>query len=246
MNHSSSPCPTSPRLTHALQPKAASTTKTAGKPAHRFVVDYSVPAGDNVFDAAGFEKFLHDRIKVDGKPGQLGDAITLKREGELRSGVCAQMWCWWREVGGGRCDGKRSEPSSVDVSDVRRHASRDVSLRCRLLRPATAARPVATSFSSPKVGSVSEVAYSSLERWHTLSSRLPYAHPPALHPILDTPETRQLTPSRLEHPLFPSQIPAHKLVITTTIPFSKRYAKYLSKKFLKASFLVVGEVWEVE
>jgi large subunit ribosomal protein L22e len=67
----------------ALQPKAASTTKTAGKPAHRFVVDYSVPAGDNVFDAAGFEKFLHDRIKVDGKPGQLGDAITLKREGEL-------------------------------------------------------------------------------------------------------------------------------------------------------------------
>jgi large subunit ribosomal protein L22e len=65
------------------QPKAASTaTKTAGKPAHKFYVDYSVPAGDNVFDPAAFEKFLHDRIKVDGKPGQLGDVIAISKEGE--------------------------------------------------------------------------------------------------------------------------------------------------------------------
>lgn len=49
---------------------------------HKFIVDYSVPANDNVFDGAAFEKFLHDRIKVDGKPGQLGDAITLTEEGE--------------------------------------------------------------------------------------------------------------------------------------------------------------------
>lgn len=63
-----------------LQPKATS-SKTAGKPLHKFYVDYSVPANDNVFDPAAFEKFLHDRIKVDGKPGQLGDSIQLSKEG---------------------------------------------------------------------------------------------------------------------------------------------------------------------
>lgn len=44
-------------------------------------MDYSVPANDSVFDPAAFEKFLHDRIKVEGKAGQLGDAIQLTKEG---------------------------------------------------------------------------------------------------------------------------------------------------------------------
>jgi large subunit ribosomal protein L22e len=65
-----------------LQPKATSSTKNAGKALHKFYVDYSVPVNDNVFDPAAFEKFLHDRIKVDGKPGQLGDSIQISKEGE--------------------------------------------------------------------------------------------------------------------------------------------------------------------
>ncbi|WVN88695.1 uncharacterized protein L203_103908 [Cryptococcus depauperatus CBS 7841] len=52
-----------------------------GKPIHKFYVDCSVPVNDSVFDLAAFEKFLHDRIKVNGKPGQLGDAVAVKREG---------------------------------------------------------------------------------------------------------------------------------------------------------------------
>ncbi|TXT13446.1 hypothetical protein VHUM_00813 [Vanrija humicola] len=65
-----------------MHPKATSSAaKTAGKPQHKFYVDYSVPANDNVFDPAAFEKFLHDRIKVEGKAGQLGDAIQLTKEG---------------------------------------------------------------------------------------------------------------------------------------------------------------------
>ncbi|ORY27878.1 ribosomal protein L22e [Naematelia encephala] len=63
-------------------PKAQTAAKSAaGKPLHKFYVDYSVPAGDNVFDPASFEKFLHDRIKVDGKPGQLEDNIVISKEG---------------------------------------------------------------------------------------------------------------------------------------------------------------------
>lgn len=63
------------------QPKATSSKAPAGKPLHKFYVDYSVPANDNVFDAGAFEKFLHDRIKVEGKAGQLGEDIKIVREG---------------------------------------------------------------------------------------------------------------------------------------------------------------------
>ncbi|KAF9456534.1 ribosomal protein L22e [Collybia nuda] len=59
-------------------PKAASGKTVATK--HKFIIDYSKPATDGVFDGADFEKFLHDRIKVDGKAGQLGESIKISRD----------------------------------------------------------------------------------------------------------------------------------------------------------------------
>lgn len=47
------------------------------------MIDYSKPANDGVFDGADFEKFLHDKIKVDGKAGQLGDNVKVTRDGTL-------------------------------------------------------------------------------------------------------------------------------------------------------------------
>ena len=35
-----------------------------------------------MLDGDAFEKFLHDRIKVEGKAGQLGEAVKISREGE--------------------------------------------------------------------------------------------------------------------------------------------------------------------
>ncbi|KAI0094611.1 ribosomal protein L22e [Irpex rosettiformis] len=61
-------------------PKAA-TGKTAATK-HKFTIDYSRPAGDGVFDGAAFEKYLHDRIKVEGKSGQLGDNVKITRQGD--------------------------------------------------------------------------------------------------------------------------------------------------------------------
>ncbi len=55
--------------------------KTANK-GEKYFIDFSGPASDGILDAAAFEKFLHDRIKVDGKAGQLGDVVTVTREGE--------------------------------------------------------------------------------------------------------------------------------------------------------------------
>lgn len=46
----------------------------------KFVIDCFIPVEDRVLDPASFEKFLHDRIKVNGKAGQLGDAVTIARE----------------------------------------------------------------------------------------------------------------------------------------------------------------------
>ncbi|VDC07384.1 unnamed protein product [Peniophora sp. CBMAI 1063] len=70
-----------------MAPKTA--TKSNIKTKH--VVDFSRPAGDGLFDGAAFEKYLHDRIKVDGKPGQLGDKIKIHRDGSKQVTVTATI-----------------------------------------------------------------------------------------------------------------------------------------------------------
>lgn len=85
-------------LVRLAQPKAGPTSKAApGKTLHKFYVDYSVPAADNVFDPAAFEKFLHDRIKVDGKPGQLGDHIQISKDGQSSF---SSYFIWFEELDG--------------------------------------------------------------------------------------------------------------------------------------------------
>ncbi|CCM00898.1 uncharacterized protein FIBRA_02944 [Fibroporia radiculosa] len=58
---------------------------------HKFVVDYSRPAGDGVFDGAAFEKYLHDRIKIEGKTGQLGENIKIARDGDTKLTVSSSV-----------------------------------------------------------------------------------------------------------------------------------------------------------
>merc|ERR1712093_11559 len=77
----------SPRFTSrttsaAMAPSVVSAKKqTKVKTApHKFVIDYSGPANDKIFDAAAYEKFLVDHIKVEGKTGQLGEDVKLQRE----------------------------------------------------------------------------------------------------------------------------------------------------------------------
>ncbi|CDZ96702.1 ribosomal protein l22e [Phaffia rhodozyma] len=49
------------------------------KKAQSFTIDCTKPAEDRIFDVAGFEKYLHDNIKIDGKPGQLGSVVGIER-----------------------------------------------------------------------------------------------------------------------------------------------------------------------
>jgi len=48
-----------------------------------FTIDATEPAADEIFDISSFEKFLHDRIKIEGKTGVLGDQVTITRDGSI-------------------------------------------------------------------------------------------------------------------------------------------------------------------
>ena len=56
----------------------------------KFVIDCAAPIGDSVMDAASFEKFLHDRIKVDGKAGNLGSKVTITKK-DTKINVSAEL-----------------------------------------------------------------------------------------------------------------------------------------------------------
>ena len=46
----------------------------------KFTIDCSAPVDDGIMDAASFEKFLLDKIKVGGKVGNLGELVTVGRD----------------------------------------------------------------------------------------------------------------------------------------------------------------------
>lgn len=55
----------------------------------QFIVNAQQPASDKIFDTAAFEKFLQDKIKVDGRVGNLGDNIKIQQAGEGKIEIIA-------------------------------------------------------------------------------------------------------------------------------------------------------------
>merc|ERR1719272_114021 len=64
--------------------------QTAKKVSAKFTVDCKLPCDDNIMDVAHLEKFFQDRIKVDGKLGNLGDRVKIQRE-KAKVTVTAEM-----------------------------------------------------------------------------------------------------------------------------------------------------------
>ena len=58
---------------------AAAGTKSK-KPAHKYVINCRLPIEDNVIVLSDFETFLTQRIKVDGKTGNLGQSVTVAKD----------------------------------------------------------------------------------------------------------------------------------------------------------------------
>nr|KAG5710061.1 hypothetical protein BaRGS_030137 [Batillaria attramentaria] len=45
----------------------------------RFMIDCTHPVEDGIMDVANFEKYLHERIKVEGKTNNFGNVVSLER-----------------------------------------------------------------------------------------------------------------------------------------------------------------------
>jgi len=64
---------------------APSTKSSKGKQAKvtkKFIINASQPASDKIFDVSAFEKFLQDKIKVDGRVGNLGEKVQISQQAE--------------------------------------------------------------------------------------------------------------------------------------------------------------------
>lgn len=68
----------------AKGPKAAKVTK-------KYTINCTQPVSDKIFDLSAFEKFLHDRIKVEGRTGNLGDQIEIKSAGDGKIEVVSHI-----------------------------------------------------------------------------------------------------------------------------------------------------------
>lgn len=73
---------------HHVPPQDARTGSLTFFP-FQFIVNAQQPASDKIFDTAAFEKFLQDKIKVDGRVGNLGDNIKIQQAGEGKIEIIA-------------------------------------------------------------------------------------------------------------------------------------------------------------
>jgi len=72
--------PKAPKAAAAKKAAKPKTNKRVKKVQLKFTLDCTSPVEDGIMDAAQFEKFLHDRIKVNGKAGALGENVTIARD----------------------------------------------------------------------------------------------------------------------------------------------------------------------
>uniref|UniRef100_A0A8C5Q7T9 Ribosomal protein L22 like 1 n=1 Tax=Leptobrachium leishanense TaxID=445787 RepID=A0A8C5Q7T9_9ANUR len=53
--------------------------KKAKKVLCRFTLDLTHPVEDGIFDSVNFEQFLKEKVKVNGKTGNLGNTVRIER-----------------------------------------------------------------------------------------------------------------------------------------------------------------------
>jgi len=59
-----------------------SKTSKGAKVTNKYTINCSQPVSDKIFDLSAFEKFLHDRIKVEGRTGNLGENVNISQVGD--------------------------------------------------------------------------------------------------------------------------------------------------------------------
>ncbi|KAF7593625.1 60S ribosomal protein L22 [Aspergillus hancockii] len=74
-----------------MSPAATARGRKAQKVTQKYVINASQPVSDKIFDISAFEKFLHDRIKVEGRVGNLGDKVVISQTGDGKVEVVAHI-----------------------------------------------------------------------------------------------------------------------------------------------------------
>ncbi|KAF5303308.1 hypothetical protein FQA39_LY10047, partial [Lamprigera yunnana] len=64
--------------------RGKSTKKSKKKESRKFIIDCTHPVEDNLLSAESFKQYLLDRIKVNGKTGNLGSNITMTVEKQTK------------------------------------------------------------------------------------------------------------------------------------------------------------------
>ncbi|XP_073434970.1 ribosomal protein eL22-like isoform X2 [Dendrobates tinctorius] len=68
-------------LLEKMAPKVKKVQKErrSKKAAWRFTLDLTHPVEDGIFDSVNFEQFLKEKVKVNGKTGNLGNTVHIER-----------------------------------------------------------------------------------------------------------------------------------------------------------------------
>jgi large subunit ribosomal protein L22e len=79
------------RLLTTTRQTRKTSAKKGQKITKKFILNCSQPVNDKIFDISAFEKFLYERIKVDGRTGNLGDTIVVSQQGDGKIEVVAHQ-----------------------------------------------------------------------------------------------------------------------------------------------------------
>ncbi|KAJ9661183.1 60S ribosomal protein L22 [Neophaeococcomyces mojaviensis] len=79
--------PVAPKATAGAQRGKAQ----KGKVTKKYTINCSQPVSDKIFDLSAFEKFLHDKIKIEGRTGNLGEQIAISQAGDGKIEVVAHI-----------------------------------------------------------------------------------------------------------------------------------------------------------
>ncbi|KAF7191336.1 60S ribosomal protein L22 [Pseudocercospora fuligena] len=84
---------TSSRLRKVFEQKRATAggAKKGQKVTNKYIINATQPTQDRIFDPSAFATFLQQRIKVEGRTGNLGDTITVSNLGDGRIEVVAHQ-----------------------------------------------------------------------------------------------------------------------------------------------------------
>ena len=148
----------------------------------KFIINCSQPVNDKIFDIQAFEKFLHDRIKVEGRTGNLGEVIQISQQGDGKIEVIAHQEFSGRYLkylyvlsplcGGARHDAMRRDATPSPQLLVRRRSSLTIDTAPRSSSRSSSSVTGSASSPPPRVSTSSASSTSSTTRLTRMTSKL--------------------------------------------------------------------------